>query len=207
MDLDLPALAQEGWKGRRKKVKGRDYISLRKGTREKGLGPYTDALWMQLQDFGMTPQNVQNTALIQDDNAAMMVAMQQQIDALQAQHKSEIKRLRDNVDRRLKDLRKKMKGREKKKLFWKDMIREEDGASLLAFFDANEAVGEFVINWIIGLDKKLKEVEKRINEFSIMDLAGSVVCPECNEEDCISLLIRCNVCGVHMAMGLYPSSS
>ena len=161
MDLDLPALAQEGWKGRRKKVKGRDYISLRKGTREKGLGPYTDELWMQLQGFGMTPQNVQNVALVQDDNAAI-VAMQQQIDALQAQNKSEIKRLRDNVNRRLKDLRKKVNEQKEKKLFWKDVISEERGASLRDLDLGNEIVMDFRINWVKRLDKKIEIIEKEM---------------------------------------------
>ena len=164
MDVDLLALAKEGWRARRKKVKGGYYISLRKGGQEKGLGPYTDTLWMQLQDFGMTPQSVQNVALVQDDNAAI-VAMQQQIDDLQAQNiKSEIKlkRLREYVNKRLKGLNKRVKEQEKKKFFWKDVISEERGASLRDLELGNEIVMDFMVNWVKRLDKKIEIIEKEM---------------------------------------------
>jgi hypothetical protein len=46
---------KEGWKFRVKKVKGKQYITRRKGKHEKGLGRYSDRLWKLIQDTKIEP--------------------------------------------------------------------------------------------------------------------------------------------------------
>ena len=46
---------KEGWKFRVKKVKGRQYITRRKGKHERGLGRYSDRLWKLIQDTKIEP--------------------------------------------------------------------------------------------------------------------------------------------------------
>ncbi len=46
---------KEGWKFRVKKVKGKQYITRRKGKHEKGLGRYIDNLWKLIQDIKIEP--------------------------------------------------------------------------------------------------------------------------------------------------------
>jgi len=46
---------KEGWKFRVKKVKGRQYITRRKGKHEKGLGRYNDKLWKLIQNTKIEP--------------------------------------------------------------------------------------------------------------------------------------------------------
>ena len=47
---DLKAYAAEGWTFRKKKRKGIQYISRRKGTKEYGLGRYSDEVWTMIED-------------------------------------------------------------------------------------------------------------------------------------------------------------
>jgi len=46
---------KEGWKFRVKKVKGKRYITRRKGKHEKGLGRYNDKLWKLIQNTKIEP--------------------------------------------------------------------------------------------------------------------------------------------------------
>lgn len=201
MDVDLLALAKEGWKARQKRVKGRNYISIRRGTREKGLGPYNEALWSQLQDLGMTSQKDQYVTREHDD--VSMVAMQKQIDELKVHYEEKMSELRRYVNKRLRSLAKQQKT---KLVHLQDIVWFEDGSptSMLDEFV------DFVLNDLLELevlDKKINVVEKKVNEFSIMDLAENVVCPQCGEEGLVSIQIQCNACGVRMGMGWYPSAS
>jgi hypothetical protein len=47
---DLKAFAAEGWTFRKKMRKGIQYISRRKGTKEHGLGRYSDEVWTLIED-------------------------------------------------------------------------------------------------------------------------------------------------------------
>lgn len=49
MESEIEGLINEGWKPRIKKKKNRRYITLRKGNKEKSLGPYTDELWEKVK--------------------------------------------------------------------------------------------------------------------------------------------------------------
>ena len=66
------------------------------------------------------------------------------------------------MNRRLKDLRKKVNEQKEKKLFWKDVISEERGASLRDLDLGNEIVMDFMINWMKRLDKKIEIIEKEM---------------------------------------------
>ncbi len=201
MDVDLLALAKEGWKARQKRVKGRNYISIRRGTQEKGLGPYNEALWSQLQDLGMTPQKDQYVTREHDD--VSMVAMKKQIDELKVHYEEKMSELRRYVNKRLRSLAKQQKT---KLVHLQDIVWFEDGSQTSML---DEFV-DFVLNDLLELevlDKKINVVEKKVNEFSIMDLAENVVCPQCEEEGLVSIQIQCNACGVRMGMGWYPSES
>jgi hypothetical protein len=201
MDVDLLALAKEGWKARQKRVKGRNYISLRRGTREKGLGPYNEALWSQLQDLGMTSQKDQYVT--REHNDVSMVAMQKQIDELKVHYEEKMSELRRYLNKRLRSLAKQQKT---KPVYLQDIIWLEDGSETTMLDEFVDSIVDDVIE-LEGLNKKINLVEKKIDEFSIMDLAGSVVCPQCGEEGLVSIQIQCNACGVRMGMGWYPSAS
>jgi len=58
----------------------------------------------------------------------------------------------------------------------------------------------------VSLKEKVLELEKRIDEYSIMDLAASITCPKCKEEGLVSIQIRCNACGVDMGIGWSTSA-
>ena len=46
--LDVEALLSEGWTPRVRHVKGKDYITLRKGSQERSLGPHSEELWRRV---------------------------------------------------------------------------------------------------------------------------------------------------------------
>ncbi len=50
---------KEGWKFRVKKVKGKQYITRRKGKHEKGLGRYNDKLWKLIQNTKIEPSELE----------------------------------------------------------------------------------------------------------------------------------------------------
>ena len=49
MDVDIDGLLRDGWTPRLKVVGGRRYVTLRKGNRERSLGPYTPKLWEEVK--------------------------------------------------------------------------------------------------------------------------------------------------------------
>lgn len=132
-------------------------------------------------------------ALGQDDNA-VMVAMQRQMDALKAQFEPEIKRLREYVNRRLKGFSKKLKEQKGKQLFFEDIMWVEDGPETSTLQDCSDTLFDL-----------FEGLEKMIDDFSVWDLAENVVCPNCNEKGYVSLQIKCNACGVRTGMGWHPS--
>lgn len=205
---DLELLKAEGWRVHIKNVKDKDYIVAQRTPPgqtkrvSKGLGRFNLNLWLQLEALGMTPQNVQNKPLYQDDNAAIM-SMQKQIDAIKTHNADKWKELRKYVNKRLRNLAKQLKT---KPVYLQDIIWLEDGSETTMLDKFVDYIVDDVIE-LEGLNKKINLVEKKIDEFSIMDLAGSVVCPQCDEEGLVSIQIRCNACGVQMGMGWYPSAS
>ena len=60
MTLDpakLESLVVEGWRARIKTVKNRKYIAVRKGGKERSLGPFTEELWSQLEQAGLVKRD------------------------------------------------------------------------------------------------------------------------------------------------------
>ena len=57
MESEIEGLINEGWKIRIKTKKNRRYITVRKGNKERSLGPYTDELWNKVKpaDLSATP--------------------------------------------------------------------------------------------------------------------------------------------------------
>ena len=49
MESEIEGLIDEGWKPRIKTRKNRKYITLRKGNKEKSLGPFTEKLWDEIK--------------------------------------------------------------------------------------------------------------------------------------------------------------
>ena len=47
--VELTSLRNDGWHFRIKTVKGKRYIAARKGRDEKGIGPFSDELWGEIQ--------------------------------------------------------------------------------------------------------------------------------------------------------------
>jgi len=58
MVLDVEALAEEGWKARKKTVKGHQYIVVRKKGRDRSLGAFSEELWERLRRLGMVKEKV-----------------------------------------------------------------------------------------------------------------------------------------------------
>jgi hypothetical protein len=58
MVLDVEALAEEGWKARKKTVKGHQYIVVRKKGRDRSLGGFNEELWERLRRLGMVNEKV-----------------------------------------------------------------------------------------------------------------------------------------------------
>ena len=50
---------KDGWKFRVKVVKGKKYISRRRGGEEKGLGRYDDGLWRLIEDTEVEPSDLE----------------------------------------------------------------------------------------------------------------------------------------------------
>jgi hypothetical protein len=50
---------KDGWKFRVKVVKGKRYVSRRRGGEEKGLGLYDDGLWRLIRDTGVGPSDLE----------------------------------------------------------------------------------------------------------------------------------------------------
>ena len=58
MVLDVEALAENGWKARKKMVKGHQYIVIRKKGRDRSLGAFNEELWERLRRLGMVQEKV-----------------------------------------------------------------------------------------------------------------------------------------------------
>ena len=60
MESEIEGLVNEGWKPRIKNRKNRRYITLRRGNKERSLGPYTDELWDKVKptDLSDIPSQV-----------------------------------------------------------------------------------------------------------------------------------------------------
>ncbi len=169
VDYDLAQMKKSGCRVYIKSVKGNDYIVARhtlpglKKRVSKSLGPFDLDLWLQLEALGMTPKTTQKEGSLPNQPSVLTINdMQRQFDSINAQNKSENKRLREYMNKRLKGLSKRVKEQEKKKLFWKDVISEERGASLRDLEFGNEIVMDFMINWVKRLDKKIEILEKEI---------------------------------------------
>ena len=130
------------------------------------------------------------------------MSMQKQIDERKIRNADKWKELRKYVNKRLRDLAKQLKT---KPVYLQDIIWLEEGSETTMLDKFVDYIVDDVIE-LEGLNKKINLVEKKIDEFSIMDLAGSVVCPQCKEEGLVSIQIRCNACGVDMGLGWYPSA-
>jgi len=64
---DVLGYVRDGWHFRVKSVKGRKYITRRKGQKERGVGPFDPDLWASINLF--TPQSAEEeTSLIQEES-------------------------------------------------------------------------------------------------------------------------------------------
>lgn len=194
-----------------KTVKGKTYISVRKGGKERNLGPYSEELWTRLNDLGMVkvkPASMDGNVKVLlaglrrdlDEQIMKNRALEDELSDLRDAGKDVSKMSRDKLSRKVAKLTVEVKR------LSKDVVKLQTLCALpIPFVDVVKTSEDdkYLVRKdgsFIRLQDELDEIEEWIGEvenLSVLKILWETSCPECESTraDNTALQVRCVKCG------------